>query len=828
MCITRTTSSVQVKVVGTKENSLGVTDIFTCLLSILESSPEIITNLANSDFAVYSTDYSEPGLPAVGHGLFTWILLSSSSTTPKASETMREILKARDNKVSLLGIPDERLAIGKVCPDALSLFSNASESLEVQITLSPVNSFTQKEYLTSLDLYRSLSQFLPTDFDHPAWSRFVSDSRIMEKILHTILEKDPSQQNILKRLKDSGSTPSEKSASDTDLPERKHDLPQLNNNLPKNEEERSTQIKRQHSNAFQTEEEDLISATSFQYQSFTESPQLLKIYKSDLTLENSSPAMPQSVLTDPYQLPMSVPDHIHMNWYDSKSSPASTSPNFHSVALSRQSSLVAPLSDPNFSTPYSADTPTHTDRVVAYGRKAKPKESEDKWSLQYCENCGQLESRAWRKTKVIIDGVEQIYMLCNPCGLWSQKRKNSLRPKELWETTRKQPTETDSIKEKKPRRIPPPKNKSESPSEADKLVDLPKTKSPGPTIAEQLALNISKGRQNKSELSVRTHAMLYRSPEASNQDDVSLLSTTSADSANPDQGSKSGAKPDSDQSLTIEETPKEPVKVSNGRKPTGRKKKPKKITPSSTPKPLAPLMPMKDITKPTFLTQGTKQKSIYTKSTQPRRKSLPKPHDKLISPDQSKSKSNILNQLHDLHGPSPKTTIPNYLSTSISKEKTPQTESFPISDNHINDEELSEMLFNELLSGNIYDSTTGIHNHMDSSSKMTDINIAQSLDELASELGIYEDNQNSNFVDDVWPYEPGKDTFLEDVMNANISAKATPIPVVATETTQNGFFYSYPENTDDKSSKMTLPSSPPNGYFNNEDNWSDDGTPLEE
>lgn len=864
MCISRTTSSVQVKVVGPSETLLGVTDIFTCLQSILDSSPEIMSNLDKCDFAVYSTDYSEPGCPAVGHGLFTWILLSASSTAPKPSQNMKDILKARDNNVSLLGIPDERLTMGKVCSDALSLFSSSgTESLEIRITLLPVGSFTQKEYLESLDIYRSLSQFLPSNFDHPAWSRFVSDSNLLEKFMIASREKQQNLPNSKKRPKKQDNILSDKSILDIDTIGNKRELSQSNSDLVKNDEEKFTQVKRRRSTLFHNDEDQEHSeATEFQYHSFIGSPSNSTFYEPDLTLDNLSPTINQPVPVDAYQLPLSVPDLTNLNWPD-KSSPASTSPNFQNFSL-QSAKITTSISDPNLVPLYSSET-SNVDRVVAQGgRKLKNKEKLQKNYLLYCENCGQLESSAWRKSKVVTNGLEQIFRLCNPCGLWLQKKK-TLRPRERWEKDRKCVNDNESGKDKRDRKLDGQssgKSKSNSPLDPERSTELLKNKSPGPTIAEQLALNVSKGRQNKSELSVRTHAMLYRSPESTPQES----STPSTSSSTTENTSISASQLDSsvkrqqsndkinctesssDQrnTYTNGQTPKDSAKTPNTTgsdnlpsKNTGRSKKQRDFQNGFTPRSLIPLIPNHDHTKnPITSIQSFKPRPIKAKPSYSHKSTDIKLKEyKNVQPSQNKKKSSTTNEFSNFVVPSPNTNISEFLSPSVSSDKDiTHISSFLSSCKNSNDNVISDIFFDEFLSEHMYSSNGIISSSANTPSKLVDSNSSNlanpkpgAFDELVSELGIYENidgNHNDSFIESPWPCNE-KSNITGNALNVNIEAKARPTYSTSTEPTASNVF-DFNGMAEDKADKMTLPSSPPSHYANNEDNWSDDETPIDD
>lgn len=99
--------------------ALGVVDLNRCIKAAYRASPELAAS--DHDYAIYSTDYSEPDEPLVGHGM-----CSSISTSPQ-------------NHI-----------IGKVCKNALPLFAS-SESLQVKLRFSPMTKLQTSSIATDVD-----------------------------------------------------------------------------------------------------------------------------------------------------------------------------------------------------------------------------------------------------------------------------------------------------------------------------------------------------------------------------------------------------------------------------------------------------------------------------------------------------------------------------------------------------------------------------------------------------------------------------------------------------------------------------------------------------
>lgn len=99
-CIAR--SSQACSVVVADEQGVGQVDLASCLETVTTCAPDVL--VANSsDYAVYSTDYSEEGEPSVGHGALSGLLAGSGDTL-----------------------------IGKICSGSLP-FGKAKPSLQVKL-----------------------------------------------------------------------------------------------------------------------------------------------------------------------------------------------------------------------------------------------------------------------------------------------------------------------------------------------------------------------------------------------------------------------------------------------------------------------------------------------------------------------------------------------------------------------------------------------------------------------------------------------------------------------------------------------------------------------
>lgn len=127
-CLTRL-SSVPIRAT----DALGVVDLYKCIKAAYRASPELAAS--DHDFAVYSTDYSEPDEPLVGHGMCSTLSASSQSQS-------------------------QNHIIGRVCKNAIPLFSS-SESLQVRLRFTPMTKLSS--IATDADVHVVTS---PTTSDH--------------------------------------------------------------------------------------------------------------------------------------------------------------------------------------------------------------------------------------------------------------------------------------------------------------------------------------------------------------------------------------------------------------------------------------------------------------------------------------------------------------------------------------------------------------------------------------------------------------------------------------------------------------------------------------
>lgn len=137
------------------DTPIGVVDLKTCVNSIASSSPELVA-LLDKDYSVYSYDYSEEGTPLQGLGLLSWIMGSGATTSNGGASQQGS----------------SRLITGRVVSAQMGLFQNEKETLEVKMKLAPVSSIKQSDYINSMNVYNTLSQIIPGNFDASSWSAY--------------------------------------------------------------------------------------------------------------------------------------------------------------------------------------------------------------------------------------------------------------------------------------------------------------------------------------------------------------------------------------------------------------------------------------------------------------------------------------------------------------------------------------------------------------------------------------------------------------------------------------------------------------------------------
>lgn len=534
-CISRTSSTSEVKVLCPQDKDLlGIIDIFPCLQNLLESSPEIMSNFSNCDYAVYSTDFSEPEHPLVGHGMLSWIFLGSfSGITTTTQVSLKEQLKARNKGLQPLKepsqIPSIRLAVGRVCSNILALFSGGGrETLEIRLKLVPINHFTQQNYIESINLYRSLSAFLPKNFDHPAWMNFVTQSNLMDRYFSKSKKHDmsPIHSNKInpcdiKTISTNGVTNNHTGNSNSNntvagavaftaghnkRPLSQYTPSDIDDLSNRNNKKQRSESPFEHENfnydpECQTRSSNIPRALQISTEPLTSPILTSSNPETDITSYTSSPTKDDSCSKRNFYLPQSAPDTTHCAWDDNPTSPAISIPSSKKdLGVSNRSLSTSAMSTSsndkkNMESSLTVASPGSF-RVIAQGRRTKMGEKSARSYPSYCENCGNLESCAWRRIKCTMNGVEREYRLCNPCGLWLQA-KGTMRPKERWEKDKKNNefNEIDTESDKKSMQEPPKSQKKRlkkpADSESDNYNGLPGELS----IAEQLAINVSRNKQ---------------------------------------------------------------------------------------------------------------------------------------------------------------------------------------------------------------------------------------------------------------------------------------------------------------------------------------------
>lgn len=437
-CLVRSSLSRDIRVIYNEDQTpLGIIDLQTCLQNVTNSSPEILSSLNNYDYAVYTTDYTEPGSPLVGHGMLSWLALEKHDD----SELNTPINNSANNS---------KLIVGRICTNILGLFSGGSkETLEVNLRLKPVTSCTQAQYLRSIKLYKELASFLPPNFDHPAWASFISQNsnltRFVKKEITDIVETPKSHLHQLQQ-------------DDTD------DL--FNVKTSENQRYTSCRQKSASPSAYPSSEtmfDDNFpkpSNTSFNFSNNSNryiasssppplSSSVMSNLDSDAITSYSSPQQP------PYDYnSTSVEKPGKQKWQDGPTSPVSmSSPSILSdsnrpIKMAKRSLSITSANAKPLRMVDSADNVNF--RVVARGSKYRPKDritksfyepsslgstTADMGSMLFCRNCGTVDpSTTWRRVKVTPNdglGDEREHVLCNPCGLWFNA-KRTMRPAHLW------------------------------------------------------------------------------------------------------------------------------------------------------------------------------------------------------------------------------------------------------------------------------------------------------------------------------------------------------------------------------------------------------------
>ncbi|KAK9235067.1 hypothetical protein V1525DRAFT_411080 [Lipomyces kononenkoae] len=167
-------SSSSSSATSSPHNLLGVISLRSCLAAVASASPELVSD-PESDYAVYTVDYSERDAPLVGHGLLSWAL-----SAREGLETGGETIGAEMTGGSREGL--QQMVCGRVCSNLLAVFAGGvRETLEIKLRLSPVPGVSQMRYMRSMQLYTRLSKVLPSSFDPSVWSNFIaSNPQVMQ------------------------------------------------------------------------------------------------------------------------------------------------------------------------------------------------------------------------------------------------------------------------------------------------------------------------------------------------------------------------------------------------------------------------------------------------------------------------------------------------------------------------------------------------------------------------------------------------------------------------------------------------------------------------
>lgn len=364
-CLARSPLLCDIRVInGQAQALLGIIDLQTCLDSVVKSSPEILSNLLIYDYAVYTTDYTEPGCPLVGHGMFSWLKLAGESQkTPGYQPT---------------------LIVGRVCSNVLAMLSGGSrETLEVNLRLKPTSNFTQAQYLKSIQLYKSLSSFLPGNFNHPAWGAFLSQNPILSNFV-----QGPDNRPKRSRIGDYS---------------------------------RDENSKRQKSSSFSNPIDGSGNNRAHNTYNFSSSspPLTSSSIMSHIEYDSMGYSSPQAFETSKSTPPSFSIAATKTGWYDAPTSPISmTSPIEQHLPKSSEPKV----------------TKGSNVKVIARGTRYKAQDLVTRIDSvsgePCCENCRRENCTTWRRAKSKTEEDKE-YLFCNPCGLW-YKTKGTMRPSNRW------------------------------------------------------------------------------------------------------------------------------------------------------------------------------------------------------------------------------------------------------------------------------------------------------------------------------------------------------------------------------------------------------------
>ncbi|PWW79490.1 hypothetical protein C7212DRAFT_350362 [Tuber magnatum] len=154
-CLARWPHLITTRVVELdKDTVVGAVEFKTCILSMISASPELVATLGQ-DYSVYAYDYSEAGVPLVGCGMLSWAMATVNSNNPSTNASM---------------------ITGRVVSNSFGFFSNdgVKETLNVKLKLTPVDTFTQAQFVESVHAYNALSKVIPGGFDASAWTNYLN------------------------------------------------------------------------------------------------------------------------------------------------------------------------------------------------------------------------------------------------------------------------------------------------------------------------------------------------------------------------------------------------------------------------------------------------------------------------------------------------------------------------------------------------------------------------------------------------------------------------------------------------------------------------------
>ncbi|RTE71052.1 hypothetical protein BHE90_014543 [Fusarium euwallaceae] len=183
-CLARSPQTLHVQTVPLDDkNSIGIVDLRACLLAVTECSPELASqgNDTNTDFTVYSLDYSEPDTPLVGQGMLSWAL-----------DTMRGDWAAQPPK----------MVTGRVTKNLLAVFGGGNrETLEVKLRFTTCPKVQKPEPTQDMQLSRP-TESLVTPSGAAEWNSFlqsnpqIGHSAHVSRVASPTLSQGPSAPEV--------------------------------------------------------------------------------------------------------------------------------------------------------------------------------------------------------------------------------------------------------------------------------------------------------------------------------------------------------------------------------------------------------------------------------------------------------------------------------------------------------------------------------------------------------------------------------------------------------------------------------------------------------